>query len=283
MMQPFQNSQLLNLPKLLMYHRLAVPGYRPSAMFARFVLGTDLFEEQLVWLKTNGYSSATLAALLRNPRLPKKTVILTFDDALANFELAMPLLKHYGFSATLFVPTAFVGKRSSWLPGTDGQHLMLSWQALGDLAKEGIDIAAHGHAHLQLDNVPLAVARKDIERGKGMLEHYLGQAVHSFAYPYGYYHQPVQQLVKQAGFAAACAVDKRLGYSPNTDAFALPRITVAGGMTARAVAQVMSRRDTVLTEAGISIKAELWRTARRWQRSKQPSKVSVLTRLESRQ
>jgi peptidoglycan/xylan/chitin deacetylase (PgdA/CDA1 family) len=262
--------QKLPETKLLMYHSLAQPGYKPSAGFARFVLETHLFEEQLAWLKTEGYTSATVSAFIQRETAleksvpektaPEKTVILTFDDALADFELAVPLLKKYGFTATLFVPTAFVGKTSSWLRGVDGEHPMLSWQALRDLAKEGIDIAAHGHGHLQLDNVLLDTAKKDIERGKGLLEDQLGQRVTSFAYPYGYYTSKIKHLVAQAGFAGACAVDKRLA-AP--DAFALPRLTVAGGTTAKRLARLMARPDSKQRDLSTSVKAVLWRTARR--------------------
>lgn len=270
-----------HVPKLLMYHSLAKPGYKPSALLKRFVVETHHFEEQLAWLEDNGYTSMTLAAALQDKAVPEKTVILTFDDAFADFELAVPLLKKYGFSATLFVPTAFVGGRSGWLPGSDGQHLILSWRALRDLAKEGVDIAAHGHEHLQLDNVPLSVAQKDIERGKGMLEHYLGQAVTGFAYPYGYYTRAVKRFVQEAGFAGACAVDKRV-FSEG-DTFAMSRLTVAGGMTAAALGTLMARQDSVVREASTSAKAVLWRAARKLQPSLQFSFHRPSKRIESRQ
>ncbi len=294
--------------QLLMYHSLAKPGHVPSRQLHKFVLGTHLFEEQLAWLKDEGYSSVTVAQYLNQylsqhlkhtilsektalentvPEktalekiTPRKTVILTFDDALADFELALPLLKKYGFTATLFVPTAFVGGKSGWLNGADAQHPMLSWGALRDLAREGIDIAAHGHGHLQLDAVSLSMAQKDIARGKGMLEHYLGQETRGFAYPYGYYNKAVKRLVKEAGFAGACAVDKRSG-SP--DAFALPRLTVRGGMGVQAFARLMTRQDSALGEASGSLKAVLWRTARQVRRSLNTSHSQPSTYVESRQ
>lgn len=273
-------TQTLQPATLLMYHSLAAPGYQPTRGFAKFVLGTHLFEEQLAWLKAEGYSSATVSSYLEGEMVPKKTVVLTFDDALADFELAVPLLKKYGFTATLFVPTAFVGKKSSWIRGVDGEHSMLSWQALRDLAKEGIDVAAHGHGHLQLDNVPLTVAKKDIERGKGLLEDHLSRAVTSFAYPYGYYNTAVKHLVEQAGFAGACAVDQRLA---PPDVFALPRLTVAGGTTAKKLAKLMAKSDSRQRNASIAAKAVLWRTARRWYRSLSYSSSQKSKRIESRQ
>jgi peptidoglycan/xylan/chitin deacetylase (PgdA/CDA1 family) len=262
-----------------MYHSLAKPGYQPSKKYARFVVTTEAFEAQLAYLKDNGYTSMAVNAYLKAPAVTDKTVILTFDDALADFELAVPLLKKYGFSATLFVPTAFVGGRSSWMPGEDSQHPLLSWQGLRDLAKEKIDIAAHGHAHLQLDNVPLNIAKADIERGKETLEQHLGWAVSSFAYPYGYYTAATQQLVKAAGFAGACSVDKRLSFAP--DSFAISRLTVAGGMSTKAFAALLGQQDALWREASVSAKAVLWREARSWQRSLQVLPKPVIKRRES--
>jgi peptidoglycan/xylan/chitin deacetylase (PgdA/CDA1 family) len=267
-------------PIFLMYHSLAKAGHQPSDMYARFVVTTEAFEAQLALLKDKGYTSSTVTQYLNNPTASDKTVILTFDDALADFELAVPLLKKYGFTATLFVPTAFVGGRSSWMPGVDAHHPLLSWQDLRDLAKENIDIAAHGHAHLQLDNVPLAVAKADIERGKGLLEQHLGQKVSSFAYPYGYYTSGTQQLLKAAGFAGACSVDKRLSFTADT--FALSRLTVAGGMSTNAFATPLTQRDDLWREACVSAKAVLWREARRWQRSLQTLSKPAIKRRESR-
>lgn len=42
--------------------------------------------------------------------LPRRAVFLTFDDGYAgNYEVAFPILRRYGFPATFFVPSAFVG------------------------------------------------------------------------------------------------------------------------------------------------------------------------------
>ena len=53
--------------------------------------------------------------------LPRRAVLITFDDAYADFaEIAWPILKRLGLPATLFVPTAYPGRK----------ELVFSWDRL---------------------------------------------------------------------------------------------------------------------------------------------------------
>ena len=77
---------------ILMYHRIAsVPGDRNA-------LPGEKFEEQMRYLEENGFHSITVEELqahfLHGKRLPKKPVVLTFDDGYEdNFSAALPILK----------------------------------------------------------------------------------------------------------------------------------------------------------------------------------------------
>ncbi len=79
---------------ILMYHRIAsVPGDRNA-------LPEEKFEEQMRYLEENGFHSITVdelqAHFLHGKRLPKKPVVLTFDDGYEdNFSAALPILKKY--------------------------------------------------------------------------------------------------------------------------------------------------------------------------------------------
>jgi peptidoglycan/xylan/chitin deacetylase (PgdA/CDA1 family) len=58
-----------------------------------------------------------LGAFQTGTDLPENAVLVTFDDAYADFgQIAWPILKHFGLPATLFVPTAYPGRpdRSFW-------------------------------------------------------------------------------------------------------------------------------------------------------------------------
>jgi peptidoglycan/xylan/chitin deacetylase (PgdA/CDA1 family) len=247
-----------SMTPLLMYHSLT-SGRPPSTSLAKYSVDKTLFEEHLALLKENAFVPLTMEDYLsQGLSLSARGVVLTFDHAFADFELALPLLEKYSFKATLFVPTAFVGGTSRWLSGRDAKHPLLSWNDLREL--RGVEIAAHGHKYLKLDGVPLEVARRDMVRGKETLEDKLGKRVVSFAYPYGSYNEAVKGLVREAGFMTACTTEERLS-TRQDDIFALPRLTVAGGMNADDLADVLEAKSS--RGSYQVFKTKLWRNWRR--------------------
>ena len=85
---------------------------------------------------------------------------------------------------------------------------MLSWQALRDIAAEGVEVAAHSHTHPQLDRVPAAVISDEVGRSRCLLEDNLGLAVDGFAYPFGYWNRCGARRRRR------CRVPVRLSRSP---------------------------------------------------------------------
>jgi len=171
--------------------------------------------------------------------LPPRPVILTFDDGYADFYTsAFPALQRHGFTATLYVATAFVGGTSRWLQHMgEGMRPMLTWEQLTEISASGIECAAHTHTHPPLDMLPPSVARDEIVRSKEVLEEHLSQQISSFAYPFGYYSAQVRQIVQAIGFTSACAIKRGLS-SLDDDPYALARLAIKPdtGMEALAVA-----------------------------------------------
>ncbi|MDP4161033.1 MAG: polysaccharide deacetylase family protein, partial [Bacillota bacterium] len=68
----------------------------------------DQFEEQMTYLKDNGFESITLEQFYQAQNfggaLPKKPFVITFDDGYAdNYTTAFPILKKHGFTAGVFM------------------------------------------------------------------------------------------------------------------------------------------------------------------------------------
>lgn len=174
-------DQLQTVP-ILCYHRFGNGASKMSMSPAHFAA-------QLEWLARNDYHVVRLAELegfLAGKRaLPRRSVVITIDDGYESVHrLAFPLLKRYGFAATLFVYTDFIG-------AGDG----LSWAQLQEMAQSGlVDVQAHSKSHRNL-----------IERGAGETDARYAQAIEAevrgphdliekrltsaqvkhFAYPYG--------------------------------------------------------------------------------------------------
>ena len=106
--------------RILAYHRVA--ELRDTrAVDSRSVSATpEGFARQMEHL-ARCYSVVSMPELLevveKGRRLPKRAVLITFDDAYADFaDIAWPTLKRLGLPATMFVPTAFPGhsERAFW-------------------------------------------------------------------------------------------------------------------------------------------------------------------------
>jgi peptidoglycan/xylan/chitin deacetylase (PgdA/CDA1 family) len=250
---------------VLCYHSV---GSRACGELRRWELTPAFFEDQMAYLRDAGYAPvplATLARWLREPgadMLPDRPVVVTFDDAYANFEQAFAILARHDVPVTLFVPTAHVGDRSSWYATQAARdRMIMSWAALADVHASGVEVGSHAHRHVPLDEQPIAVARSDIARSKALLEDKLGAPVQAFAYPYGYFDAAVRRAVRDSGFRYACAV-KNWTSGPGDDHLAIARIfpPTDGDLVAFARVLLHGNRSRRRTEA-VSTKA--WRLARR--------------------
>ena len=175
------NDSLQTVP-ILCYHRFGVGS-------SKMLVAPGNFEAQLDWLQRNGFRVLRLAELTDflagREALPQKSVVITIDDGYESvYRYAYPLLKKYGFTATLFVYTDFVGAR-------DG----LSWAQLQEMASSGvIDIQSHSKTHRNLierragetDPLYRNAIETEVKQPRQLLERKLtGVRVHHFAYPFG--------------------------------------------------------------------------------------------------
>lgn len=196
---------------IVMYHALSASHSRE---FRRWTLSADLLRDHLGLLSQEGYRAITVAELAERRRRgalgpSERLIVLTFDDAYADFSsVALPMLLRYGMTATLFVPTAYVGGYSEWmLAAGEGDRALLSWRELAEMARRGIEIGAHSHTHPELDRLPDGALAEQANLPKTLLEGRLGRPVRSFAYPYGHYDRRVRAAVAAAGYSAACTMN----------------------------------------------------------------------------
>lgn len=94
---------------ILTYHRIDVPA---DDLYPGLISATpEAFDRQVAWLAAR-YHPVSLAEVLARrdggPALPRRSVLITFDDGYRCFgDHAWPTLQRYGVPAALFVPTAY--------------------------------------------------------------------------------------------------------------------------------------------------------------------------------
>jgi peptidoglycan/xylan/chitin deacetylase (PgdA/CDA1 family) len=208
---------------VFIYHRFGDARY-PST-------NTSLadFRAHLEILRKGGHAVLPLAEIAERLRtgapLPERCVAITVDDAFRSFlKGAMPLLREYGYPATLFV-------NSGEMDGPD----YLTWEELRRLAAEGVEIGNHSAAHgYLLDSRPgesRAAWRQrvkgEILRAQQELTARIGRAPRLFAYPYGEFSAELIEVVRELGFLAA--VGQQSGVmGRGQELFALPRFPAGG-------------------------------------------------------
>jgi peptidoglycan/xylan/chitin deacetylase (PgdA/CDA1 family) len=146
-----------------MYHSVApeIEGWA----FSYLSIDPRMFEDHISRLSAAGYVSISLSELhaymARKGRIPSRALALTFDDGyLDNWVFAFPILRKYGFRATIFVSTDFIDRTDRARPNLadvwEGRSEMEDLEWRGFLCRDEmrrmiesglIDVEGHCRSH----------------------------------------------------------------------------------------------------------------------------------------
>ena len=196
--------------QILVYHSVS-PTYATASLKNRpYIVEPETFEKQIKYLQEKGYTIISLGSLVeaisKGQCFVSKSIVLTFDDGLANqYQYAFPILKKYNLTATFFVYTN---------PIDHNNKSFMSWDEVKELSDSNMTIGDHTRYHLFLNLIidPESL-KSEIVGSKTNIEKHIGKEVDFFAYPFYKTSVDAINLVKEAGFKGA-----RAGYSatPNS-------------------------------------------------------------------
>jgi peptidoglycan/xylan/chitin deacetylase (PgdA/CDA1 family) len=153
-------------------------------------------------------------------------VAVTFDDGFANFATtAVPLLREHALPATVFVVAGRAGSTNLWDRGSGDvipELALMDWDALGEVAGDGIEVGAHSMTHADLTVVSDDEREAEIAGSGDVIARQLGAAPRAFAYPYGKANG-VAIAAARSAYERACGTELRL-MSSTDDPFLLPRL-----------------------------------------------------------
>lgn len=159
------------------------------------------FEKQMAWLAAH-VSVQPLSVIAEGT----PGVAITFDDGYGdNLIHAAPVLKHHGFSATLFVVADCLGEKLGGDASSEDTRLMTP-DELQEWESQGLEIGSHTMTHRRLSQLRDDEQEFEIQKSKQVLEAVLGHTVSSFAYPYGSaldYNEASVTCVERAGYTHA--------------------------------------------------------------------------------
>ncbi len=197
---------------ILCYHRF---GPRANTL----TVTPAAFEAQMGWLARNGYTVIPLsrldAFLDGREALPPKSVVITIDDGYrATHEVAFPILRKYGFPATLFLYTDFVGAPDA-----------LTWAQMREMIAAGtFAVQPHSKSHSNLavrqsdesDARYRERVRREIDAPVEAIRRELSERTQAFAFPYGDVNDVVAAELRSRGIGMGVTV------TPGGNAFYAP-------------------------------------------------------------
>jgi peptidoglycan/xylan/chitin deacetylase (PgdA/CDA1 family) len=210
-----------------MNNRAVILGYHhvtqaPSNKI--YAVSASMFRQQLTWLKDKGFRVISLSelyqSLLSGSGPGPGAVVLTFDDGLlSQFELALPILREFGFPACFFVIADFVGKGG-----------FMGWAQLREIIGCGMEVGSHGLSHSMLNIMPDERVKEELALSKNILEEYLNYRIDFLSIPRGQFNPSIKQIAAGLGYKAVCVSSPGYVYE-DSELFALKRFVLRSSNT----------------------------------------------------
>lgn len=251
---------------ILMYHSISDAPEPGALPYHRVNTSPSVFKQHMEYLRDHGYRTFSLDAVVsgrepvdgcgaaragskaigdRVPGTEDKLVVLTFDDGFRDFyDEAFPVLKEFGFTATMFLPTGFIAdSRRLFRPA--GQKIekgrggagfptakeCLTWDEVRELRQFGISFGSHTVNHPKLVELSWEQIRFEVWQSKADMEERLQMPVRLFCHPYAFpqsqpeYVRGLAGLLREAGYS--CCVTTKVGsFSCKKDAFCIKRLPI---------------------------------------------------------
>jgi peptidoglycan/xylan/chitin deacetylase (PgdA/CDA1 family) len=224
---------------ILMYHGVHAQCDVARPPYYRTVTSPARFEMQMKLLLERGYRTLRLGEMLsrigaREADVPGpghglglgKAVVITFDDALESFATqAYPILERYGYAATVFVPSAYIGR-----PFVTGENCMSRGQ-LRELTRAGVEFGSHTANHPKLYEADVTTIRRELRQSRQEVSDVTGLDVDLFSYPFAFpshdrtFVRLLEQELQAAGYRAGTttSIGRASKRSPR---YFLPRLPV---------------------------------------------------------
>jgi len=216
---------------VLMYHSISENLFGKSHPYYQINTTSEVFSQQMRWLRNNGYRTLDTNELLRgleNREDLSKTVVITFDDGYRDFYTdAMDVMKQCGFTATIYLATDRIQDKSLRIEGVE----YLTWRDVRELQQEGIRFGSHTVTHPDMRSLGPEQIEYELGCSKETMEDKLGVPVDSFAYPFAFpehdkiFTHYLEDVLTNCGFEnGVCTILGRASLAKNK--FFLPRIPV---------------------------------------------------------
>lgn len=200
-----------------------------------YVATTENFEEQLKYLKENGYNSISSDDLYDwlqfKKELPENSVLITFDDGYTStYKYALPLLEKYGYNSIVFCTGNVINKSTEFFDPSILQFM--GFDLINDIKNNHpiLKIGAHSNKlhDKSISNYSYEQIYKDVLEIKDKLDTDL------YSYPGGHYNYNYLKAIKNANYKMAFKYKPSARTYNIDNIYALSRIEVDGNINMEA-------------------------------------------------
>lgn len=212
---------------ILMYHHVLKYGQQLGA----YTITPTEFEKDLQYIESHGYTTIDTDDLIgyvyHGKSLPEKPIMITFDDGYySNYFYAYPLLKKYNMKAVISI----IGKYTDLYSERGDLHVNyshLNWDQLLSMENTGTaDIQNHTYDLHTTDQGRKgckknwgegaeeykAMLRADVGKLSDRIREMLGKEATFFAYPFGFYCEETDEVLKEMGFLGTFSSEEGINY-----------------------------------------------------------------------
>jgi peptidoglycan/xylan/chitin deacetylase (PgdA/CDA1 family) len=222
--------------RILAYH--AIADLSDDPVLAEYAVPPALFAAHLDALIDGGWTfvglDAVLDAMAGRGSLPRKALLLTFDDAYTDLlDAACPILTARKVPGVVFAVAGKLGGSNEWDSKNRATTLaLLDAEGLRAVIAQGVEVGAHTTNHRPLPKVPPAELDDEIAGSGRRLEAAGLPRPRSFSYPYGEWSPELAAMAREAGYEVAFTVDWGV-VGDGADPYTLPRVEIHASDTPR--------------------------------------------------
>ena len=254
-----------------MYHSISDDPEPDRSAYYKTCTSPQRFREHMQTLKDEGFTTTDLISLVSQKAEDTATdgsrrVVITFDDGFEDFySEAWPVLNDFGFTATMFLPTDFIGDERCEFLGIP----CLTWEEVRKLADLGITFGSHTCSHPKLVELDQASLESELKDSKQSIESRLEKSVDTFAQPFAFPATDMEYLrryriaVQETGFRA-CVTTTVGRVKVAADKFTLSRLPVNNADDPALLrAKLRGNYDWLRSPQRIAKKTKAWLKRRR--------------------
>lgn len=229
-----QTAQTSMTPKKTMLAILMYHGFTDGGTESEYVIDVSRFEEDIKWLKENGFEFVNTDDLMRflnnKQALPQKSVMISFDDGyLNNYTYAFPLIKKYGIKAVIS-PIAYYVEFYTLHHEPNPLYAQLGSNEIKEMHQSGlVDFQNHSYNMHSLDTRKGSAKLEsedsedyirefyyDLKAAENVITQITGKKPVAYVYPFGNISHESKSILKCCGYKISMGCTEGLNY-PDPD------------------------------------------------------------------